>query len=102
MLPLPHRGPRAQVTCVLVLRSVFFALLIPGTVTVLVPLWLASPNLTTLQHMGPTQYTGLIPLVAGAYIMIRTIREFAVLGRGTLAPIDPPRQLVVRGLYRYI
>lgn len=28
--------------------------------------------------------------------------DFAVIGRGTLAAIDPPRELVVRGLYRYV
>src|SRR5262249_26139074 len=30
------------------------------------------------------------------------IWEFARSGRGTLAPMDPPRDLVVRGLYRYV
>jgi protein-S-isoprenylcysteine O-methyltransferase Ste14 len=25
-----------------------------------------------------------------------------VTGRGTLTPVDPPTQLVVRGLYRYV
>jgi protein-S-isoprenylcysteine O-methyltransferase Ste14 len=28
--------------------------------------------------------------------------EFARSGRGTLAPLDPPTHLVVRGLYRYV
>jgi len=28
--------------------------------------------------------------------------DFAANGRGTLAPVDPPRTLVVRGLYRYV
>jgi protein-S-isoprenylcysteine O-methyltransferase Ste14 len=27
--------------------------------------------------------------------------DFAAFGRGTPAPFDPPRKLVVRGLYRY-
>ena len=30
------------------------------------------------------------------------ILEFARSGRGTLSPVDPPRHLVVRGLYRYV
>jgi protein-S-isoprenylcysteine O-methyltransferase Ste14 len=30
------------------------------------------------------------------------IWEFARRGRGTLAPVDPPRTLVVQGLYRYV
>lgn len=24
------------------------------------------------------------------------------MGRGTLSPVDPPRELVIRGLYRYV
>jgi protein-S-isoprenylcysteine O-methyltransferase Ste14 len=28
--------------------------------------------------------------------------EFARSGRGTLSPVDAPRHLVVRGLYRYV
>ncbi len=30
------------------------------------------------------------------------ILTFALLGRGTPAPFDPPRRLVVRGPYRYV
>ena len=30
------------------------------------------------------------------------ILSFAVIGRGTPAPFDPPRRLVVRGPYRYV
>jgi protein-S-isoprenylcysteine O-methyltransferase Ste14 len=30
------------------------------------------------------------------------IWEFARRGRGTLAPVDPPRTLVVQDLYRYV
>jgi protein-S-isoprenylcysteine O-methyltransferase Ste14 len=30
------------------------------------------------------------------------ILEFARTGRGTLSPVDPPRVLVVHGLYRYV
>lgn len=30
------------------------------------------------------------------------IVEFARSGHGTLSPVDPPRQLVVRGLYRHV
>jgi protein-S-isoprenylcysteine O-methyltransferase Ste14 len=30
------------------------------------------------------------------------VRDFAVRGRGTLAPWDPPQRLVVDGSYRYV
>jgi protein-S-isoprenylcysteine O-methyltransferase Ste14 len=35
-------------------------------------------------------------------LLAACIWEFARSGRGTLAPLDPPRELVVRGLYRYV
>src|SRR5262249_1425425 len=46
-------------------------------------------------------YLGLLPTVVGAVIYAWCAWEFARHGRGTPAPIDPPRELVVRGLYRY-
>jgi protein-S-isoprenylcysteine O-methyltransferase Ste14 len=87
----------------LVLRSLFFALLIPGTVTVVVPYLLVAPRMASvLAHWGLPQYVGLLPMVAGAAILIRCIRDLAVIGRGTLAHVDPPQLLVVQGLYRYV
>lgn len=50
----------------------------------------------------PLQVLSLVPMVVGAAILIRCIWDFAAKGRGTLAPIDPPTQLVVQGLYRYV
>jgi len=41
-------------------------------------------------------------VAAGAALLIACIWEFAHAGRGTLAPVDPPRRLVVRGPYRYV
>jgi protein-S-isoprenylcysteine O-methyltransferase Ste14 len=41
---------------------------------------------------------GLVGLVLAA----GTIRRFATQGKGTLAPWDPPRKLVVAGVYRYV
>ena len=34
-------------------------------------------------------------------VLLLTVREFYVAGRGTLAPWSPPRTLVTSGLYRY-
>jgi protein-S-isoprenylcysteine O-methyltransferase Ste14 len=41
-------------------------------------------------------------LMVGALIYLICVMEFAVRGRGTPAPIDAPKQLVVSGLYRYV
>lgn len=38
----------------------------------------------------------------GSVLIVSTIRLFMKIGRGTLAPWSPPRQLVVVGPYRYV
>ena len=87
----------------LALRSLFFTIIIPGTITVLIPYLIVSGNGGRIpQQWGMPQVFGAAAAVVGAVILLRCIWEFMVTGRGTLAPVDPPTQLVVRGLYRYV
>jgi protein-S-isoprenylcysteine O-methyltransferase Ste14 len=87
----------------LALRSILFACLGPGMVTVVIPYFLFSSEFATrFDNTAPWRYLGLVPISVGAGILFRCIWDFAVTGRGTLAPVDPPRHLVVRGLYRYV
>jgi protein-S-isoprenylcysteine O-methyltransferase Ste14 len=87
----------------LALRSLFFTLLLPGSITVVIPyLMLYSGAEPTSSRLGLLRFAGLIPILVGAVILLRPIWDFAVTGRGTLAPIDPPKTLVVRGWYRYV
>jgi len=41
-------------------------------------------------------------MAMGITLLAACIVEFARSGRGTLSPADPPKHLVVRGLYRYV
>jgi protein-S-isoprenylcysteine O-methyltransferase Ste14 len=87
----------------LALRSLLYTIIIPGTVTVLIPYLIVSGRGEHIpQPWGLLQVVGLVAGVLGASILLRCIWEFMVSGRGTLAPVDPPTQLVVRGLYRYV
>ena len=87
----------------LALRSIFFTLVIPGTVTVLLPhLILARTGATFPDAWTPLHILALVAMLMGAGILLRCIWDFAVQGRGTLAPNDPPRDLVVQGLFRYV
>jgi protein-S-isoprenylcysteine O-methyltransferase Ste14 len=52
--------------------------------------------------IGPIEVLGLVIGVAGAALALWCILTFAVIGRGTPAPFDPPRRLVVAGPYRYL
>ena len=45
---------------------------------------------------------GAAALLVGLVLFFSTVAHFARTGRGTLAPWDPPRDLVVRGVYRYV
>ncbi len=87
----------------LILRSILFTFLLPGTVTVVIPYFIVSGG--RVDHPGSRAlwcFLGLLPIAMGAGILFWCIWDFAVAGRGTLAPVDPPKQLVVRGLYRYV
>lgn len=81
--------------------------MLPFSVTVLVPIWVARANAV---HVGwgdtaaalALQAAGAIALGIGLVLFGASLRRFATEGRGTLAPWDPPRQLVVRGPYRFV
>jgi protein-S-isoprenylcysteine O-methyltransferase Ste14 len=87
----------------LALRSLFFVVLLPGTATVFVPRWILAERGQGLPAAwGAREALALVPIALGAAILLRCVWDFARQGRGTLAPIDPPRELVVGGLYRYV
>src|SRR5215470_15068037 len=85
----------------LLLRSLFFTFLLPGTVTVLIPYWLVS-SIVPVRYFHWFQYLGLPLILIGAAGLLGCIWQFFSEGHGTLAPIDAPKQLVVRGLYKYV
>lgn len=82
-------------------RTALFAAGFIGAVLVYVPYLLASGGAPRLQ-LGPWRYAGLLPLTTGIAGIVWCLRDFSVIGRGTPAPFDPPRQLVVTGLYRHV
>jgi len=87
----------------LLLRSIFFTIIQPGTVTVLIPYWLLHPTDTRfLSNHSSLRYCGLPLIVVGATGLLWCVWDFFSTGRGTISPIDPPKRLVVRGLYKYV
>jgi protein-S-isoprenylcysteine O-methyltransferase Ste14 len=86
-----------------VLKTLIFTILVPGTVTVCIPYWILSwqPARPPLP-LGVFRYFGVVPILIGAAIYFWCAWDFAFTGRGTPAPVDPPKELVVRGLYRCV
>jgi len=45
---------------------------------------------------------GSLLVVLGAACSVSCLLAFALVGKGTPAPFDPPRRLVIRGPYKYV
>ena len=83
-------------------RAAFFVLLLPGTVAGYVPfLILRAANRLHIPALSISSVAASGLAVVGAAVLLRCVWDFFATGRGTLAPVDPPRHLVVCGLYRY-
>ncbi len=48
------------------------------------------------------RWLGTVPSVLGFAVALRCVWDFGWTGRGTPAPVAPPKRLVVVGFYRYV
>jgi len=83
-------------------RALLAFIALPGVVAFAVPLLLVrSVGVTDQVTVSPAfAVAGWPPLLAGSALLLWCVRDFFLTGRGTLAPWDPPRSLVVQGPYR--
>jgi protein-S-isoprenylcysteine O-methyltransferase Ste14 len=86
----------------LALRSVFWTIVFPGFFAGYLPWRFFGLRSVVIDVRIPLHWSGLLLMGFGTALLGVCIFEFARTGRGTLAPVDPPRVLVVRGLYRYV
>ena len=86
-----------------VLGSAVFFVVAPCTLAGFVPWsmtgWQLQPPFLGLEL---TRGIGAILIIAGVPGLVDAFLRFALQGLGTPAPIAPPRNLVVTGLYRYV
>jgi len=84
-------------------RAVTYATLFIGLLLVFVPGQIIDRSgIVRPAQLGPVEYAGIVVAGAGGTIALWCILTFALIGRGTPAPFDPPRKLVVKGPYRYV
>jgi protein-S-isoprenylcysteine O-methyltransferase Ste14 len=81
-------------------KTLIITVLVPGSVTVLVPYGLLSPGGEL--RMRSWGLAGVPAVAVGAVIYLWCAWNFAVRGLGTPLIIDPPKVLVAAGLYRYV
>jgi protein-S-isoprenylcysteine O-methyltransferase Ste14 len=91
----------------MLVRHLVSVAILPVTMAVLIPWWIGR-NAGTSLHVGPDllsiaiQAVGVPVLGVGLLLFGTSLRQFVVRGRGTLAPWDPPKHLVVDGPYRHV
>jgi len=96
-------GYRSNLILSLLIRNLIFTILYPGFVVGVFPYLIAK---TDFQNAFSSSFKfyfilGFIAFLFGLIILLHCILNFAIVGKGTLSPLDPTKQLVIKGLYKY-
>lgn len=83
----------------LAFRAALFIVIAPGSIAGWLPWYISGWRRPRLGALG---LVGAFFAILGWMVLLWCAREFAVRGRGTPNPLDPPRALVVDGLYRFV
>jgi protein-S-isoprenylcysteine O-methyltransferase Ste14 len=84
------------------LKTIFFILLVPGFLLGIVPVFVI-PRIPGLAlAMGPWCWLAVPFWLVGIAVVTWCAADFVRKGHGTPVPLDPPKELVVSGLYRFV
>jgi protein-S-isoprenylcysteine O-methyltransferase Ste14 len=84
-------------------RAITYAALFIGLVLIYLPArLLAWTGILRPETIGVQQVAGIAIGTFGALVALWCVFTFGTIGRGTPAPFDPPRRLVIRGPYRFV
>jgi protein-S-isoprenylcysteine O-methyltransferase Ste14 len=85
------------------IRALVYATFFVGVLLVLIPSRVLSiAGIESPKGFGLQQGFGVAVVLTGAALGLWCILSFVFIGKGTQAPFDAPRQLVIRGPYRVI
>ena len=82
------------------LKSLFFLTFVPGLFVGYVPFAFLMNG--AYISTGFLVYLALPLWVIGGWVILWCFWDFLVKGKGTPAPIDPPKELVATGLYNFV
>ena len=80
------------------IRALTYGSILVGLVLLYVP----TPGIQRPAATGLWQIIGMGVGAAGVVLALWCVFTFALIGKGTPVPLDPPRRLVVRGPYRFV
>lgn len=84
-------------------RAITFAALFIGLVLVYLPgRFVSGTGLVRPATIEWQQIGGIVTATLGGLLALWCVLAFALIGKGTPAPFDPPRTLVIRGPYRFV
>src|SRR4029434_6982754 len=96
-------NPQKLVNVFVLVRAVTYAALFIGFVLVYLPgRFLSWSGIVAPATTGALQAAGMIMVTIGTVIALWCVFTFVFIGKGTPAPFDPPRILVIRGPYRFV
>ena len=86
-----------------IIRSLVYASVFVGLVLVFLPARVLEwSGVARPPALGIAQIVGAVLTLVGGLLALLCVITFAVVGRGTPAPFDPPRRLVIAGPYRFV
>jgi len=78
-------------------RAILAFVTLPGVFAGVIPALISSADKRSWQGFP----AGYVLVVIGLFLLLWCVRDFLVSGQGTLSPWDPPKHLVVVGLYHF-
>jgi protein-S-isoprenylcysteine O-methyltransferase Ste14 len=94
---------RTMTMTMAILGSALFFVVAPSVLAGLIPWWMTHWEfLPPFFDLQATRVVGALLILAGLPGLVDSFARFASQGLGTPAPIAPPQNLVVTGLYRYV
>ncbi len=86
-----------------ILLTTIATILVPGAAVVLVPyLILQATDGTLAPAVGVVEIASIVLALLGASMVVWVSVVFVIHGKGTPFPIEPPKDFVEAGLYRFV
>lgn len=87
----------------ILIRALIYATIFISALLLFVPAQILSwSGIIRPESPGAAQWVGAAVRVLGLSLALSCVVAFALIGKGTAAPFDPPRRLVIRGPYRLV